>query len=284
MAIYLVCEGEPDSLDVRVLNIIIAQKMGLPVQIETVGGGSSVRSVATWLEKRGHRAYTIQDRDYRSHEQVEKHWRVDSKRLMWRRHEIENYLLDPRIVLTAFRQLQQAGIREANNLPDDFVSTERLLQDLARPLLKNHTGRCTYWLLYAHASVADMRFKLPQPPESRPTREMWLDCLERESRRFRDVCGRLASDEVYCRAAIEHNYDEIWRRISAPQFLEDGSFIKEMGGHELLSALGEYINKSGVSHLSIAGLEDELLKALEDLYCDAFFAPNDFAQLAERLK
>ncbi|MEA3308150.1 MAG: hypothetical protein U9Q70_01380 [Chloroflexota bacterium] len=284
MAIYLVCEGEPDSLDVRVLDLIVAQKMGLPVQIETVGGGSSGGSVATWLEKRGHRAYTIQDRDYRSHEQVEKHWRVDSKRLMWRRHEIENYLLDPRIVLTAFRQLQQAGIQGANNLPDDLASTERLLQDLARPLLEDHTGRCTYWSLHAQQSVADMRFELPQPPGLYPTREMWLDYLEREGCRFQDVCGRLASDEVYCRAAIEYHYDEAWERISAPHFLSSGRFIEEMGGHELLSALGKDINERGVSHLSIPDLGDELLKALDELYCDAFFAPNDFAQLAERLK
>jgi len=284
MAIYLVCEGEPDSLDVRVLDLIIAQKMGLPVRIEAVGSGSSAGSVAAWLEKREHRAYTIVDRDYRSQEQVEGHWRTNSRRLMWRRHEIENYLLDPRIVLTAFQQLQQAGIRGANNLPDDLASTERLLQDLARPLLEDHTGRCTYWSLHAQQSVADMRFKIPQPPGLHPGREAWLDYLEKEARRLQAACGRLVRDETYNRVAIEHSYDEIWERISAPHFLSSGRFIEEMGGHELLSALGEYINERGVSHLSVSDLGDELLRALDKLYCDTFFAPNDFAQLAERLK
>jgi hypothetical protein len=47
MAIYLICEGPADGLDVRVLDLIIAQKLGRPVQVIPAGGESSLRSVRT---------------------------------------------------------------------------------------------------------------------------------------------------------------------------------------------------------------------------------------------
>lgn len=284
MITYLVCEGDPDGLDARVLNRIIAQKMRLPVQIETAGSGSSLGSVATWLEKRGHRAYTIKDRDYRLREQVERYWEANSKRLMWYRHEIENYLLDPRIVLAAFHQLRKDDIRGAKSLPDDSASIEELLRSLAVPLLVNHTGRCAYWALYAYVPVDEVCLKLPRPSGNNSNREGWLDYLESEGRRFQSVCGCLANDERFQRSAIESEFDKVWDYVAASQFLDSGLFIEEMDGHELLSALSSYVNRAGVSHLSLPDLENELLKALDSLYSDSFFVSDDFTKLAERLR
>lgn len=52
MAVQLVCEGPADGLDVRVLNIILAQKLACPVLILPFGGAASLGTVARWLEER----------------------------------------------------------------------------------------------------------------------------------------------------------------------------------------------------------------------------------------
>lgn len=43
MAVYLVCEGLTDGLDVRVLDLVITQKLGRAVQVIPVGGDISSR-------------------------------------------------------------------------------------------------------------------------------------------------------------------------------------------------------------------------------------------------
>lgn len=113
--VYLICEGPADGLDVRVLNLVIAEKFSKAVWINAAGGDTSLGSVATWFEEKSRRslkngtlgppvdrAYSVEDRDYCSAQEVEARWRPASKRFMWRRHEIENYLLDPRVVAGAF--------------------------------------------------------------------------------------------------------------------------------------------------------------------------------------
>ncbi len=113
MMLYLVCEGPGDGLDVRVLDLILAQKSQLLVRIEPAGGDSSLRSVARYLEERHRdvRAYSIADRNYTPLAQVEALWNdPQSRHWMWRRHEIENYetLFDPNDFQNLAERLRQA--------------------------------------------------------------------------------------------------------------------------------------------------------------------------------
>src|SRR5574341_1566025 len=113
--IYLICEGTADGLDLRVLNTIIAQKLGKEVQISAAGGDSSLGSVVRWLEEKSRQrrkdnklgrpldhAYSVQDRNYESKAKANDSWAQGKNRFMWRRHEIENYLLEPRVLASAF--------------------------------------------------------------------------------------------------------------------------------------------------------------------------------------
>src|SRR5438034_879700 len=90
--VYLVCEGERASLDIRLLDAILAQYYGLPIVIEPGGGGRSPRIVCSWLEQRvaGDIAFLIHDRDYEPLAQVEQGWLDPAeRRLSWTAHELD---------------------------------------------------------------------------------------------------------------------------------------------------------------------------------------------------
>jgi len=50
--VFLVCEGERNSVDLRLLDAVLAQHYGLPILIEPGGGANQPRIVRRWLEQR----------------------------------------------------------------------------------------------------------------------------------------------------------------------------------------------------------------------------------------
>jgi hypothetical protein len=303
MSSYLVCEGPAGGLDDRVLSLIVAQKLGKDVQVIPAGGEKSLGSVANWLAERSRkrpdgtlgnprdRAYIVEDRDFCSLEEAEQTWtQLNQKRWMWRRHEVENYLLDPRLVANAFRALREASVRGAERLPDDEQTIFSLLQRLAQPMLENHAGWLTYWQLVFHKrDTADTRLLWPDPslqplPASLyPGRIEWLDYLRTECVRLREACRQLVGDMTFDEPAIAEVYDRILSQVTRPDFLTSGQFLIDLGGHELVSVLCVYVNHVGVTQLSCDDLITELLSALDRLYQPGFFNPDDFSQLADEL-
>ncbi len=304
MSIYLVCEGPSDGLDVRLLDLIIAQKLGREVQIIPAGGESSLGSVASWLEERSRtvlpdgrqrlprdQAYAVEDRNFRSREEAEQTWRQPrQKRWVWRRHEIENYLLDPRLVADAFQALKRSNVRGGDRLPDDPQAVSSLLQELARPMLEDHAGWLAYWHLVSHKrATVDTRLRWPRPPlpsalgSLYPGRAEWLDYLCSECGRLKQACQRMSEDAAFDEPAVVELYDHVLSQVAQPDFLASGQFLVDLGGHELMAALCAWVNRAGVSHLSRADLQTELLRALDRLYEPGFFEPDDFAELAEKL-
>ncbi len=292
MSTYLVCEGSTDGLDIRVLNLVIVQKLGRDVLLEPAGGDSSLGSVAEYLRQRyGARAYTIEDRNFRPQEKAEETWQQTGQtQWIWRRHEIENYLLDPRLIAAAFQSLQNARVPGAANLPTDAQSIFTALQKLARPMLERHAGWLTYWQLNAwkNTPANDVRWLKPKDalPAGSPLpgpRQEWLDYLCSECRRLKQACKHLVDDTTFDESNIIRYYDDALGRVSASEFLNSGRFLWDLEGKELLSSLMTFINRQGLSQLSRSDFETELLDALDRLYTPGFFEPDDFAQLAERL-
>src|SRR5262245_61551786 len=103
MTVHLVCEGERDSIDNRLLDAVLAQYHGLPVQIEPGGGKRSLRTIRAYLEKRNPDpnrspdiAIAVEDRDYSPRADVEAEWMNPVARsLRWRWHQVENFLMVP---------------------------------------------------------------------------------------------------------------------------------------------------------------------------------------------
>jgi hypothetical protein len=300
MSIYLICEGHAEGLDVRVLNLVIAQKLRKAVQIIPAGGGSSLGSVAAYFEARSRkreqngqlgppsdRAYAIEDRDYRSLLDIEPAWRdAQEKRLRWRRHKIENYLLESRIVDEAFQSLRRDRVRGADRLPEDAAAVYAVMRDLAQPMLEDHAGWLAYWsLVTARDQGVATWFKGDRPKAIAempcPGRAEWIRYLEGECRHLKASCDVLAANPLF--ENPEAVYDARLAEVSVPEFFSQGQFLLDLDGHRLMSILCDYVNRIGLSTLSREGLKDELIKALDRLYAPGFFLSDDFAELAQRL-
>jgi hypothetical protein len=144
VAVYLVCEGFLSGLDRRVLGDLVIQHHNLPVLIEPAGGSRGHGAVRTYLENRSPNnvAVTIEDRDYRPAAVANSPWaNAGGKSFMWRRHEIENYLIHPRVMLGLFNDFRGAGAAWATPLPATEPDVSAFLQSLAQPLLEDHAAQ-----------------------------------------------------------------------------------------------------------------------------------------------
>lgn len=292
MSVHLVCEGAPDGLDFRVLNLLIVQKLKRDVLIEPAGGDGSLGSVADYLRKRYKaRAYTVEDRNFCPRDIADQTWnQPDQKRWIWRRHEIENYLLEPRLIVEAFRSLQASRVRGADELPTDDRTVLAWLHQTARFMLESHAGWSTYWQLNLLKNKPDTDVRLLKPKDALPSdaplpqnKTEWLDYLLKECLRLKQACQHLVEEKAFEEAAIVERYDAVLAQISAPDFLDSGCFLFDLEGKKMLSAMLERVNRAGVSRLSYSDWVSELVGALDRLYGPGFFEPDDFAQLADRL-
>lgn len=291
--LFLICEGPTNGLDVRVLNLVIAQKLGKEVSINAAGGDTSLGSVATWIEEKSRkplkngalsppidRAYSIQDRNYSSPQEVESRWIPGGKRFMWRRHEIENYLLDARIVTRAFETLSP----DIDTWPADFPRTtgevSALLNTLAGTVLEHYIGWLTYWnLVDKKKRLSNTRIDWPNPPLSEyGTRDQWLEYLARECFRAKNDSTTFASLGEFDENSIADLYDYL-----RADSIARGRLLEDIGGHELMSALLVHMNRNGITHVPLGLFESELIKALDHEYIRGYFEPDDFAGLADRL-
>jgi len=298
VTIFMVCEGPADGLDSRVLRLLLVEKHNKNVQIAPAGGDTSLPGVARFLEERsrlrGGRppdvAFSVADRNYVSLEQVEMNWRdPHARHLFWRRHEIENYLLQPQAIAEMFRDWQAAQIQGSADLPTAESDVWALLRQLAAPMLEDHAGRLTLYVLVSEQRRLDTRWLEPNhhtlpllPGQVYADRHAWLTYLRAESGRLRLACRGLDSDSTFDLYAVEQRYDATLAQVTIPAFLTGGGFLSEMGGHELLWGLWNAIHERGIS-LALNGLTGELLNALDRIYQPGLFVPDDFQELAARL-
>ncbi len=97
--LWLVCEGEPGSVDVALLQRVFADVLAAEIVVEPACG-SNPSPVARFLEnRRGGKAAFVHDRDYRPRADAEASLADGKPGFFWRRHSIENYLLPPSIIL-----------------------------------------------------------------------------------------------------------------------------------------------------------------------------------------
>lgn len=273
--VYLVCEGPADGLDVRVLDAILAQKLGAFVRIAPAGGDKNLAGVRQYIEARGlGAAIAIEDRNHRSRADAALSWIGTKQRLVWHRHEIENYLLEPRVVAAAFDSLRSRMPR----LP----SSERVvdvLADVARPMLFAHAAKLLAHALYVtttHGNPVDFRLPGRARPEWR--RAEWLDALHHEATRVSVSSGAVERLPDLAPSAIEARYDALLEEVQRDAFIERGDHLRDIEGKELLAALASHVG------LSRPALEDELVRVLPRVYEPAtLFDPDEFVMLRDRI-
>lgn len=297
----LICEGPADGLDRRVLDKMIAQRFARNVLVIPACGDATVHSVAVHYRERSRsllpdgtlgkpmdRVLTIEDRNYRTRQAADSSWKPNSVHLIWRRHEVENCLLDCRITAKIFENLRSSVEHWPDSLPTLPSQVDSLMQQLAYPMTENYVGWLTYYKLVGEKrTLADIRFrhpdrKNPLQPARYPGRQAWLDYLHQESARLRADCQKLGLATEFDDAHVDRLYDTNLKTAQSSDFWTSGRYLEDMGGHELMSALLEHLNMSGVS-ISRDDLETELLQALDQIYAPGFYSPDDFAELSNRL-
>jgi hypothetical protein len=290
VAVYLVCE---DAIDGRVLDAVVVQRSGLNVQIALAGGSAGLGAIRRYLETRttpNDTALTVRDRDYdRTLTEANALWTKPAGReFVWRRHEIENYLLEPKVVLDLFSEWRALpSATWATALPATEADVDSLLQSLAVPQIPAHAAELLRTeITQATNAVGSVRFTRPnvQPAPGSPTpgQAEWLAALVAEAVRLCGACTALAALPELQSAAVTSRYNALLAQCQAPTFLTSREYLREMGGKELLAALAQHLYGLGApGRLNSNAIADQLLTTLGRVYKpNALFQPDDFAELA----
>ena len=290
MALHLVCEGFRGGLDERVLDAVVIQYHQLPVLMAPSGGSSALGSVRAYLQSRsaGDVAVAVEDRNHRPIDEANSSWANQrGQSFVWRRNEIENFLLHPRLVLALFNELRALpGLAWASGLPDTEADVDALLQTLAAPLLADHAAKVLRdELIRQINAVGSVSFGIrrPSPPAGAhvPGASQWLTTLIQEGARLRQTCTAVAGLQPLQDNAITARYSGLVGQYQQSAFFSSGDYLRDMGGHELLAALSRHLHSLGAgARLNQQVLSDELLRALDRIYLpNILFQPDDFAEL-----
>lgn len=281
--VRLVCEGSPGKVDVRVLDAIVAQRLGVRVRIEPAGGDKGLGSVRQYLEATNRAiVLTIEDRNYRSRGDALATWN-GGRTLMWTRHEIENYLLEPQVVFAAFRRFA-ATVRDdwAKRLPDSLAGVEELLRGLAEPLREEHAGS----LLFEEIRASLGSVGVQRPKQSSIEADGWILCIQKELARVGEAGSSVEKRAAGWSERLAARSEAIRTEVYAPEFLQ-GRHLQEMGGHELMSRLVRTLYGLGAVRLTTQDLEGALIEALGDVYTEGTLYKtderDDFAALRDKL-
>ncbi len=254
MAVHLVCEGFRQGLDERVLNAVVIQYHNLAVLTSPSGGSSGLGAVRAYLQSRSANdvGVVVEDRNHRSLAVANATWVNQTRRLfIWRRHEIENYLLHPQVVLALFNELRTIpSLNWAVGLPASEPDVDAMFQTLAAPLLADHAAEVLrYEIVQQINAVGSVSFgpARPTPPTGAhaPGQAQWLAALLQEATRLSQACSGVAGLPPLQGAAITARYSALVAQYQQPAFLTSGDYLRDMGGHELLAALSRHLHSLG---------------------------------------
>lgn len=301
--IHLVCEGDPGALDERVLQFALGARLGVDVEFFATGGDASVKNACSFLERSlrrrtragstgGAQVFSVQDRNYQASvpERTVIAAPAARRSFVWARHEIENYLFEPSLLLHMFTSWRTTNLGAKDCLPRDLGEVEALLVDLKAMLRVRHAGELTREALRRAAgwpTDASPGKSLP-PLDTADEEALWgvlLADLKQQEQQW--VTTMQASIEDARPTRIFAHWLEV---IDDPAFVSKRRHLTDLGGHELVTALWTWLYKHQIrklphKQLSIETLEDQLYAAFEGAYePDRTFQPDEFVLLADRLR
>jgi hypothetical protein len=189
--------------------------------------------------------------------------------------------------LALFNDLRATGFGWTAALPTTEASVLTLLQTVATALLENHAAEVLRVELLRHSVAGgNLQFGTNRPPSPPGAivagQAAWVPALQQEAARLCASCTAAAGRPELRPAAIAARYQVLLAQFQAPAFLTSGTFLVDMGGHELMAALAAHLRGVGAP-LSFTDrfLEDELLRVLIAIYQPGvFYNPDDFQELA----
>jgi hypothetical protein len=289
--VYLVCEGEKSSRDVRLLDAVLAQHYKLPIVIEPAGGGGNPRIVRAWLERRvpGDIAFLIHDRDYDFLAPIEAGWLDPNERsLYWRSHEIENYLLEAWLIHELFEEYRRTlTVPWVAGLPADQAAIDTALQSVAPRLFNDHIGRTLCGQLRQHKMSLGPT-ELNVPPGIDPlagTVAQWHAGINVQIAQLHATCGSIVTSVEFQAAAVTARWGVIDAPVRAPAFLTSGVYRRDLKGKRLLNLFWQHLQNGCHYPATEDDLADDLIATARRAYRTVpQYTFADFDQLAARLQ
>ena len=274
----LLCEGDSDE---RFLDRIFNTR---ELKAQQVGGVRNLRPTAAYLTRQNQLVFTIQDRDFRPLSEAEECYSTNytGRHFMWRRHELENYLIEPRVVANCFKQLQP---HSRVTLPDTEDSARHWIRNLARDLLEDQAGRRTSWEL--RHQLHDTFPTISSISQGNPiqNREEWQNRLISEMKEIRSQAHRFEEFVQTTDTDILQRYEANLQAFSEPSFLDMDGHLKDFGGHEMVQKIHQEA-QINVSRYGIQEFQTDLIESfVEEWNLDSsFLQPNDFDALGAAIR
>jgi len=296
--LWLVCEGEPASVDVAILKPVFATVLAAEIVVEPAGGKKQAKVVAQFLKnQRGGTAAYVSDRDYSPGIDAEVAFGDGKPGFLWRRHSIENYLLSPQIILRAFRRLrerieQQHPDRVPSWFADLPVAPEQfaqVLRECASKRAAEEACRIANHRLWATlpSSVGQVQKRNPSTPStddpSEPNR--WRQALCQEVERVCSAAAQTAVCPQFRRENVTLLFDSTYAEVTANPYVTEMEFLIDFHGRDLLKELHRWLFSRGV-RLTFDQLRGELIPAVVQEYerNRMLYGQDDFRDLANGVR
>jgi len=266
--VYLVCEGERDSLDILLLDAILAQHHKLPIRLVNVEGGALLAPVRSWHEARerglGAVAISLKDRDYAPWAEAEAEWGDPTRKAYrWAAHEIENFLLAPWLLHEQFEDFRRTVPRGwVAKLPDDAARIEAMLRALAPRLFNDHIAHVLHYRLRTLKGALG-KSELNEPKGVDPlagTADQWRTALQTKIRELRATCAAITAAPEFKEAAVAAAWAEIEGGVRDPAFLTSGDYRRDLKGKRLMNLLWSHLQR----YCGLPEEEDEFKHQLVD--------------------
>jgi hypothetical protein len=294
--LWLVCEGEPGSVDVGVLQPVFGNVLATEIVVEPACGNSP-SVVARFLEtSRGGKAAFLNDRDYRPRSEAEAALSDDKAGFLWRRHSIENYLLPPPIILRAFRRLADRFIQRIGivpswfaALPADNLQISEVLTECALRRAAEEACRLANHRLWAALPLTVGHIQKRNPATPTASGQIgpneWREALCQEAQRVCNAAKYTAGCPQFGSEAVAALFDRTLAEITAPLYVNGMEFLIDCHGRDLLKDFVQVLRTRGVQ-LSYERLRDELVLAVVEEYREnpAVFGRDDFLDLANGIR
>ena len=274
----LLCEGDSDE---RFLDRIFNTR---ELKAQQVGGASNLRPTAAYFTQQNQLVFTIQDRDFRPTSEAEECYSENyaGRHFMWRRHELENYLIEPRVIANCFKQLQP---HSKITLPETDDSVRHWIKNLAQDLLEDQAGRRTSWELRHQLHNTFPTISSIFQGNAIQSREEWQNHLITAMEEMRSQAQQFEGFVQTTDADILQNYEANLQVFSEPSFLDTDGHLKDFGGHEMVQKIYQEA-QINVSRYRLQDFQTDLVNSfVEERNRDSsFLQPNDFDDLRAAIR
>lgn len=228
--------------------------------------------------------FTIQDRDFRPLSEAEECYSTNyaGRHFMWRRHELENYLIEPRVVANCFKQLQP---HSKITLPETEDSARHWIKNFAQDLLEDQAGRRTSWELHHQLHDTFPTTSSRSQGNAIQNREEWQNLLISEMKEIRFQAQQFDEFVQTTDADILHRYEVNLQAFSKPSFLNTDGHLKDFGGHEMVQKIHQEA-RINVIRYGLQEFQTDLVESfVEEWNRDpSFLQPNDFDRLSAAIR